>query len=84
LRGTPEAGRTTEEDEAEPAVDSNPLRKIWPRLRWLLLAADVLFMILVSLMVFNIPRPLNIIEWLLCALALALGAALACLAVQRK
>lgn len=57
----------------------------WPgvSLRWVLLGADLLLMILVCLLVANTPRPLRFFEWTLCFLALGLGAAMAILALSQ-
>jgi len=52
-------------------------------LKWVLLAADLLLMMLVCLLVANTPRPLRFLELALCFLALWLGAAMAILALTQ-
>jgi hypothetical protein len=72
----PSNGRVTAE---QPRVTGPP----GVSLKWVLVGADLLLMILVCLLVANTPRPLRVLEWTLCFLALGLGAAMAILALTQ-
>jgi hypothetical protein len=56
---------------------SQPLRRHWTAVKWVLLSADLLLLSLASLLVFKNSGPLTFVEWVLCLLALTIGAALA-------
>jgi hypothetical protein len=79
FRGDPSSsnGQATAE---QPSVVGRP----GVSLKWVLLGADLLLMMLVCLLVANTPRPLRFPEWALCFLAFGLGAAMAILALTQS
>ena len=76
LRGEGKPVPGSRSSSSEPA-NSQPLRRHWTVLKWVLLTADRLLLSLASLLVFKNSGPLTFVEWVLCLLALAIGAALA-------
>jgi len=82
LRGERKA---TSEPERETASDETPLWQKWRWVKWLLLAADLLLLVLACLVVIKSSGRLSFGESLLCCAALGIGATLAVLAlIARK
>jgi len=80
-RGARASGSEAEAEKQRPIPTFNPLRQNWTAVKWLLLAADLLLLILASLLVLKSPGRLSLPEWVLCFVSLTLGAVLALLAL---
>jgi len=63
-----------------PVANFNPLRPPWIVVKVVLLTADLLLLILASLLVLKSPGPLSFTEWVLCVFSFGVGSALALVA----
>jgi len=79
-RGARASAPEAEAEKQRPIPTFNPLRQNWTAVKWLLLAADLLLLILASLLVLKSPGRLSLPEWILCFVTLTIGAVLALLA----
>ena len=81
LRGDRKAPKEEDPEAPPPHFDLTRLWQNWRLIKWVLLAGDLLLLSLASLLVLKNPSTLSLSESVLCLSALAVGAALALLAV---